>query len=94
MYVNSYLRDMGFHSGVTVLLATKLKNFLEHNVPGEFIVYDGRELRMFFWILVIGGISAMRTPERAWFVECLGPGRELLKLKDRGDAGEALGRLV
>jgi hypothetical protein len=66
MYVNSYLRDMGFNSGVAALLATKLKNFVEQNVLAELTGYDDEELRLFFWILVIGGISAMGAPERGW----------------------------
>jgi hypothetical protein len=94
MYVNSYLRDMGFNSGVTALLATKLKNFVEQNVLAELTGYDDEELRIFFWILVIGGISAMGVLERGWFVKCLGIVREVLKLDDRSDAEEVLGKLV
>jgi hypothetical protein len=94
MYANSYLRDLGFHSGVIALSVTKLKTFLEEKALVSVSEYVEEELIMILWILVVGGISAMRKPERGWFVEQLRSFCEASRLETVGDAEEALRKIV
>jgi hypothetical protein len=94
MYVDSYLRDLGFYSGVIALMVTKLKNFLEHNVVEFLGEYDEGALLMVFWTLVIGGISAIGKPALGWSMEHLRTVCKILKLHIRSDAEEVLGKVV
>jgi hypothetical protein len=94
IYVNSYLRDLGFHSGVIALLVTKLKDFLEDKMLVAVGGYDEDELVMNVWILVVGGISAMGKPERGWFVERLKRVCEAFKVETASQVEEALRKIV
>jgi hypothetical protein len=91
IYVNSYLRDLGFHSGVIALLVTKLKDFLEDKMLVAVGGYDEDEL---VWILCVGGISAMGKPERGWFVERLKRVCEAFKVETASQVEEALRKIV
>jgi hypothetical protein len=86
MYVDSYFRDLGFYSNVIALMVTKLKMFLDQrlqNVITSPAEYNEDELSMVLWTLIIGGILAMKKPERSWFLERLRSFREALRLETR-----------
>jgi hypothetical protein len=90
IYVDSYLRDLGFHSRVIAVMVTRLKNLLERK--GLVWQHDGGEQKWMtsFWILVIGGIAAMNKPEQQWFLMHLRSCCEAMGLHDRVDAEQLL----
>jgi hypothetical protein len=94
MYVDSYLRDLGFYSGIIALMVAKLKNFLEQNVVGLLDGYNEEGLIMIFWTLLIGGLSATGKPERGWFIEHLRTVCKTLKLHTRSGAEEVLRKIL
>jgi hypothetical protein len=94
IYVDSYFRDLGLHSSVIILMVTKLKRFLEQSVIAGLAGYNEDDSTSIFWTLVIGGISAIKKPERPWFLEHIKSLREALGLGTRADTEEALKKIL
>ena len=94
IYADSYLRDLGFRSGVIAVMITRLKQFLEKVI---FETPDGdsedRPITL-FWILVIGGIAAVDKPEQEWFIGHLQSLRDVMDLDNRVDAEDTLRKIL
>jgi hypothetical protein len=94
IYTDSYLTDLGFHSGIVAVMVNRLKKVLEEGVfvlPGG----DGEESSItIFWILAVGGISAMGKPEQQWFLKRFRSYCEVMRLVKKSDVEDQLQNIV
>jgi hypothetical protein len=95
IYIDSYMRDLGFHSGVVAIMVTRLKSIMDRMALEALIEgQDEDSWIVFFWVLVVGAIAAVSKPEQQWFLTRLSIFRERIGLEDIIEAENHLRKIL
>jgi hypothetical protein len=94
IYVDAYMRDLGFQSRIVAVMVSRLKSLLELKILPSSNHHDEYAKTILFWILVVGAIAAKNKTEQQWFLDNFRNLYEKTGVRHRSDMEEALRKIL